>query len=60
MYYCSKFFVDWDEILHILYLDIVWVEFHVVIISGIVYFTAVIMPKFFRLTGINAFMYLVL
>jgi len=38
------------------YLDIVWVEFYVVVISGIVHFTAIIMPKFFGLTGINVFM----
>jgi hypothetical protein len=39
------------------YLDIVWVEFYVVVIFGIVHFTAVIMPKFFfGLTGINVFM----
>jgi hypothetical protein len=39
------------------YLDIVWVEFYVVVIFGIVHFTAVIMPKIiFGLTGINVFM----
>jgi hypothetical protein len=47
MYYCSKFFIDWDEILYIWYLVIVWVEFYVVVIFGIVHFTAIIMPKFF-------------
>jgi hypothetical protein len=47
MYYFSKFFIDWDEILHIWYLVIVWVEFYVVVIFGIVHFTAVIMPFFF-------------
>jgi hypothetical protein len=29
------------------YLDIVWFEFYVVVISRIVHFIAVIMPKFF-------------
>jgi hypothetical protein len=39
------------------YLDIVWVAFYVVVISGLVHFTAVIMPKFFfGLTRINVFM----
>jgi hypothetical protein len=38
------------------YLDIVWVEFYVVVIFGIVHFIVVIMPKFFGLTGINVFM----
>jgi hypothetical protein len=47
MYYCSNFFIDWDEILHIWYLVIVWVEFHAVVISRIVHFTAIIMPIFF-------------
>jgi hypothetical protein len=57
MHYCSKFFIIWVEILHIWYLDIVSVEFLVVVISGIVYFTDNIMPNlFFELTGINVFM----
>jgi hypothetical protein len=57
MTYCSKLFIVWDEILHIWYLDIVWVEFYVVVISGIVHFTAIIMPNFFfALTGITVFM----
>jgi hypothetical protein len=47
MYYCSKFFINWDEILHIWYLVIVWVEFYIVVIFGIVYFIAVVMPNFF-------------
>jgi hypothetical protein len=39
------------------YLDIVWIEFYVVVIFGIVNFKAVIMPNsFFGLTGINVFM----
>jgi len=39
------------------YLDIVWVAFYVVVIFGIVHFTADIMPFFFfGLTGINVFM----
>jgi hypothetical protein len=39
------------------YLDIVWVEFYVVVNFGKVHFTAVIMPNFFfGLTGINVFM----
>jgi hypothetical protein len=39
------------------YLDIVWVEFCVVVIYGIVHFTTVIMPNFFfGLVGINVFM----
>jgi hypothetical protein len=50
MYYCSKFFI-------------IWVEFHVVVISRIVHFTTVIMPNFFYffiLTGINTFIDLLL
>jgi len=54
------FFIDWDEFCifsKFWYLVIVWVEFYVVGIFGIVHFTAVIMPNFFfGLTGINVFM----
>jgi len=47
------YYLGWD--FAYLVLEIIWVVFLAVVIFGIVHFTAVILPKFFRLTDINTF-----